>query len=482
MTTAVVVGSGPNGMAAALRLARAGVRVTVVESYDEPGGGLRSVTDATVPGLVHDLGAGFHPLLIDNPFTREVDLIAAGVEWAWPEVQFAHPLDAALDPGHGAAAYRSVEETAAGLGRDGAAWRRIFAPLVEGWDELAVDALQPPLHVPRHPVGLARFGAQAVLPAAVMARAFRTERARALWTGIATHGFRPPTVPMSSAIALMLGTAAHKYGWPVAVGGSQRIVDATTRLLAEAGGRVETGRRVASLDELGSPDLVMLDTGPGEALRILGDRAPALTRRSYGRWPAGPAAFQVSFAVDGGIPWDYEPARRAGTLHLGGSLADTTSAERSVERGRLPRLPYVLLGQQYLADPSRAQGSVVPIDCYAHVPAGWDDGDAALAAVVDRIAAYAPGFRDRVVATAVRGPAQLFAENPNWIGGDIAAGLVTPLRLAWGARPSLSPYDTGVAGVHLCSAVTPPGPGAHGLCGWNAAGVALDRLERAAAS
>ncbi|WP_299050985.1 NAD(P)/FAD-dependent oxidoreductase [uncultured Nocardioides sp.] len=478
MTTAVVVGSGPNGMAAALRLAGAGVSVTVVEAYDELGGGLRSDDGATVPGLVHDLGAGFHPLLIDNPFTAEVDLEAAGVEWAWPEIQFAHPLDTSVDPQGGAAAYLSVDETADGLGRDGATWRRIFAPLVDGWDDLAVDVLKPPLHVPRHPIGLVRFGLQAVMPAALMARQFRTERARALWTGIATHGFRPPTVPMSSAIALMLGTAAHKYGWPVAVGGSARIVDATTSLLMKAGGSVETGRRVTSLDELGSPDLVLLDTGPADALRILGDRAPALTRRAYSRWPTGSGTFQVSFAVDGGIPWSYEPARRAGTLHLGGTVADTTRAEKDAEKGRLPDLPYVLLGQQYLADPSRCVGSTVPIDCYAHVPTGWADGDAALAALTARIEGYAPGFSDRVVATSVRGPAELFAENPNWVGGDIAAGLVTPLRLAYGARPTLSPYDTGVPGVHLCSAVTPPGPGAHGLCGWNAAGAALDGLAR----
>ncbi|MCH1866371.1 NAD(P)/FAD-dependent oxidoreductase [Nocardioides sp. CFH 31398] len=478
MTTAVVVGSGPNGMSAALRLARAGVTVTVVEAYDEPGGGLRSSTDATVPGLVHDLGAGFHPMLIDNPFTQEVDLEAAGVEWAWPEVQFAHPLDTTTDPEGGAAAYRSIDETAAGLGRDGATWRRIFTPLAEGWHELAEDALRPPIHVPRHPIGLVRFGLQALMPASVMARQFRTERARALWTGIATHGFRPPSVPMSSAIALMLGASGHRFGWPVAVGGSARIVDATTSLLEGLGGKVETGRRITSLDELGSPDLVMLDTGPADALRILGDRAPALTRRAYDRWPTGSGAFQVSFAVDGGIPWSYEPARSAGTLHLGGDLADMTRAERTAEQGRLPDLPYVLLGQQYLADPSRCVGSTVPIDCYAHVPTWWSDGDAALAAVTARIERYAPGFSDRVVATSVRGPEQLFAENPNWVGGDIAAGLVTPLRLAYGARPTLSPYDTGVDGVHLCSAVTPPGPGAHGLCGWNAAGAALKELAK----
>lgn len=469
MTDAVVVGSGPNGLAAALTLAAAGIKVTVLEAADTVGGGTRSV-EATLPGLVHDECSGFHPLAIDTPFSRQFDLASAGLEWAWPEIQYAHPLD----QGRGAAAYRTVEETAANLGRDGASWQRMFGSLDERFDAIAEDFLQPILHVPRHPIALARFGAYAGLPATVLARRFRTEEAKALWGGVASHAFRPLGTVASSAIGTALGTAAHHYGWPVAVGGSKAIHEAMTSLLLSMGGMIETGVTVTSWEELGSPDVTMLDTSPSAAASILSGRQPGRIARAYKRYQHGPAAFQVAYAVDGGVPWTYEPARRAGTIHVSGNLAQTVEAERDVWRGRMPDAPFVLLGQQSLADPGRAVGDVHPVDAYAHVPAGWT-GDAT-EAITAQIERFAPGFRDRVVQVETRSAPAIAASNANYVGGDIVTGANTVKQLVLRPHASLDPYATGVDGTYLCSAATPPGAGAHGMCGYLAATSALERL------
>ncbi len=471
MTDAVVVGSGPNGLTAAVILARHGVDVTVLERASTIGGGTRSA-ELTVPGLIHDECAGFHPLAVDNPFTRTVDLSAHGLEWGWPEVQYSSPLD---ESGRGAAAVRSVVETAADLGSDRTRWLRVFQPLDRSFPEVSEDILGPLLHWPHHRLGLARFGLRASLPARALGRYFDTEEAASLWAGVAAHACRPFGSPLSSAIGVALGTAAHTYGWPVALGGSQRIADALASALLDNGGRIETGVSVSSLDELSDRDVVMLDTSPATALEISAAALPWRIARAYRRYRYGPGAFKVDFAVDGGIPWRHEPSRRAGTVHVGGSLEEIADAEAAVQRGEMPDRPYVLVGQQAVADPVRAVGSVVPVYSYAHTPHGFP-GDAT-EAITDQIERFAPGFRDRIVGRHVRSTTAMSIHNLNYVGGDILTGANDPLQLIFRPRLSLRPYDTGIEGVYLCSAATPPGPGAHGMCGFRAAHAALAALD-----
>lgn len=470
MTTAIVVGSGPNGLAAAITLAGAGVEVTVLEAADLPGGGTRS-SELTLPGLIHDECSGFHPLAVDTPFSRDVDLAAHGLRWRWPEVQYAHPLDG----GRGAASVRSVSDTASGLGAGRGPWERVFGPLTEQFDRITADFLRPMLHVPAHPSALARFGLWSSLPASVLASSLATEEARALYGGVAAHAMRPLSSPMSSAIGVALATAAHAYGWPVAEGGSGSISNAMVAALETRGGKVVTGVRVRSLAELGDPDIVMLDVAPAAAVAIVGERMPARVRRPLSRYRRGPGVFKVDFAVDGEVPWAHEESRRAGTVHVGGSFEEIAAAERQVARGTMPERPFVLVGQQYLADPTRARGGQNPLYAYAHVPAGYPgDATGAIEAQIER---FAPGFRDRIVARHVRSVAQMEAHNPNYVGGDVVTGSNSALQLVFRPRVALDPYATGVTGVYLCSAATPPGAGAHGMCGYNAAKSALRRLS-----
>lgn len=470
MTSAIVVGSGPNGLSAALTLARSGIEVTVLEAAAQPGGGARSA-EATLPGLLHDECSGFHPLAVDNAFSRSVDLAAHGLAWEWPEIQYAHPLDHG-----GASAVRDVFATSRTLFDDGSAWARVFGTAAGDFRGLTDDLLRPMLRMPRNPASLARLGASAGLPASVLARSWTTAEARALFAGVAAHAFRPLDSLASSAVGVVLGSAAHACGWPVARGGSQSIVEAMIRALLGLGGRVETGIKVSALSELPPADLVLLDTSPAAAAAIAGERMPGRIARAYRRYTHGPGAFTVSFAVEGGIPWSFEPAFRAGTVHLGGTFEEIAAAERMVHLGRMPERPFVLLGQQYVADPSRSAGGIVPIDAYAHVPAGFD-GDA-LPALVAQIERFAPGFRERILATAVRSTAALEAGNPNLVRGDIVGGANSALQLLFRPRPAGDPYSTGVPGVYLCSSATPPGAGAHGMCGFNAAQSALAGLRR----
>lgn len=470
MTTATVVGSGPNGLAAALTLAGAGVDVRVLEAADELGGGTRSA-ELTLPGLVHDECSGFHPLALATPFARAFDLAGAGLTWRWAPVEFAHPLD----DGRGAALRRSVEVTSAGLGIDAASWQRMFGPITERFDTILEEFVQPLLHVPRHPWHLARFGAYAALPASTLARRWETEEARALFGGGAAHAFRPFGSPFSSAIAVALITSAHAYGWPVAEGGSGAIARAIIALAEQRGVRFETGARVEHLGDLDT-DLVLLDTAPRAAADIIGDRLPTGVARAYRRYRHGPGAFKVDYAVEGGVPWLHEQSRHAGTVHVGGSFNEIAVAEKSVARGRMPQRPFVLVGQQSLADPGRARDGVHPVYTYAHVPAGYD-GDATQA-ITAQLERFAPGFRERILATHVRSTSRIEADNANFVGGDIVTGANDPLQVVLRPRIALDPYATGVPGVYLCSAATPPGAGAHGMCGYNAARSALRLLDR----
>jgi phytoene dehydrogenase-like protein len=470
MTSAIVVGSGPNGLAAALTLASEGVQVTVLEAADTLGGGTRT-SQLTLPGLLHDECSAAHPLAVDTPFSRRFDLAGHGLRWRWPEVQYAHPLDG----GAGAAAYRSVDETALALGTDGRAWRSVFGALAERFDDITTDFLRPMLHVPEHPVKLTRFGLYSALPAAVLARRWSTEPARALFAGVAAHAFRPFGSPMSSAIGVTLGTAAHRYGWPVAEGGSASISRAMISLLEGTGARFETGVRIQSLAELDAADIVMLDLAPAATARIAGDRMPRPIARALTRYRHGPGTFKVDYAVEAGIPWTYQPARQAGTVHVGGDLREVAAGEKLIHAGRMPEKPYVLVCQQYLADPSRSQADVHPLYAYAHVPAGYTgDATAQIEAQIER---FAPGFQQRILARHVRSVAQMQAHNPNYVGGDVVTGSNDPRQLVFRPRVALDPYATGIPGVYICSAATPPGAGAHGMCGYNAALAALRQID-----
>jgi phytoene dehydrogenase-like protein len=469
MTKAIVVGSGPNGLAAAFTLAKAGVEVEVLEAADHPGGGTRS-GELTLPGLIHDECSAFHPLAVDTPFSRSVDLGRFGLTWRWPEVQYAHPLDG----GRGAAVLRSVSETAASLGRDGRRWEQVFGPLAKRFDRITADFLRPVVRVPSHPLAMARFGALSAVPAAVLVKGWSDEAA-ALFGGVAAHALRPLSAPFSSAIGVALGTAAHAYGWPVAEGGSGAISQAMIAALSEYGGKVETGIRVSSLEQLGDADLVLLDVAPSAAVRIVGERMPARVRRPLLRFRHGPGLFKVDYALSGDVPWTHEASRRAGTIHVIGGFTELARAEQDVVSGRMPDRPYLLVGQQYLADRSRTEGSLRPLYAYAHVPSGFR-GDAT-AAIESQIERFAPGFRDLIVARGVRTTAQLEEHNANYIGGDVTTGANTARQLVFRPRATLNPYGLGVPGVYLCSAATPPGAGAHGMCGYNAARAALASLR-----
>ncbi len=466
----MIVGSGPNGLAAALTLAAEGVEVTVLEAADRLGGGTRS-SELTLPGLIHDDCSAAHPLALDTPFSRRFHLEAHGLRWRWPEIEYTHPLDG----GDGAAAYRSVERTAAGLGEDGEAWRKLFAPLTASFSDMTPDFMRPLLRVPEHPLLMARFGLYSGLPAALLRRRFNGERAQALWAGVAAHALRPFSAPSSSAIGVALGTAAHAYGWPFAEGGSSSISAAMISLLEEHGAKFETGVHVRSLAELGGADIVMLDVAPAAAARICGDGMPRRIKRALTRYRHGPGTFKADFAIEGGVPWTHEESRRAGTVHLGGSYREVAGAEAAVARGVLPERPFVLVCQQYLADPGRSAGNVHPLYAYAHVPAGYP-GD--ITDVIEaQIERFAPGFRERILARHTRSVAQTAAYNANYVGGDVVTGSNDMRQLVFRPRAALDPYSAGIDGVYLCSAATPPGAGAHGMCGYNAARSALRRLR-----
>jgi phytoene dehydrogenase-like protein len=374
---------------------------------------------------------------------------------------------------------RSLDDTATGLGHDGAAWRRLFSPITRSLDDLTEDVFKPVLHLPSHPLDLGRFGLRALQPATFLARRWHGDEARALFAGVAAHTIQPLERPTTSAVGVLMIAAGHRAGWPVAEGGSQSITTAMASLLGKLGGKIETGMRVKSLDDLPPSRVVLLDVAPGAAANIVGERMPRRVRRAYRAWRHGPGAFKVDLVVDGGVPWANESCRRAGTVHCGGTLEEIASTERDVHAGRMPARPFVLVGQQYLADPGRSKGDLHPIWAYAHVPHGFT-GDAT-GAIIDEIQRFAPGLRDRIVGTSIRRPAEFERYNPNYVGGDIATGANDPLQLAVRPRLALDPYATGVPGVFLCSAATPPGAGVHGMCGFNAAQSALRALTDRAA-
>lgn len=473
MSDAIIVGSGPNGLACAVALAREGVKVTVLEAADTIGGGTRT-SELTVPGVLHDECSAVHPMAAASPFLNSLGLERHGLEWCLPEVDLAHPLD----DGSAGVLYRSIERTAEQLGRDGGAWRRVFDRPSKGFDALRDDLFRPALHVPRHPLRLARFGIPAAMPATLLARAWKTGQARALFGGAVAHALSPLGGLMSSSVGVALITAGHAHGWPVARGGSRAITDALAKVLAQHGGTIETGRRVGSLADLPRADAVVFDLAPSAVAEIAGERLPRRTARAYRRYRHGPGAFKVDLAVQGGVPWTNEACRRAGTVHAVGSFDEVVAAEREINRGEMPERPFVLVAQQYLADPSRSAGDVHPVWSYAHVPSGYD-GDAT-EALLGQLERFAPGLRERIVGMAVRPTTELPAYNANYIGGDIITGANSARQVLVRPRLALDPYSTGAPGLFICSAATPPGAGVHGMNGYNAAQSALEHLRKAA--
>jgi phytoene dehydrogenase-like protein len=466
---AIVVGSGPNGLAAAVTLARAGLAVHVIEGADTPGGGCRTA-ELTLPGFHHDVCSAVHPLAAASPFFRGVDLAAQGVTLRTPKVAFAHPLDG----GRAAWLAGSVEETAGGLGADGAAYRRLLGPLVRDLPLTLPSILAPIRSIPGHPVAMARFGLEGLLPATVLARGFRTEEARALLAGVAAHPMLPLTSPVTGGFGLTLMMIGHAVGWPVVEGGSGRLVDALVAELTSLGGKVETGRWVSSLGAIPPARAVLLDITPRQFVAIAGGSIPARQRRALARFRYGPGVCKVDWALSGPVPWQAAPCREAGTVHLGGTFAEVARSEADVNAGRHPERPYCLVAQPGVVDPARAPAGRHTLWGYCHVPSGSAvDMSGRIEAQIER---FAPGFRDLILARSVRTAVDMERYNPNYVGGDINGGAGTLRRTLLGPTPRWNPYRTPLPGVYLCSSSTPPGGGVHGMCGAGAARTALADL------
>jgi phytoene dehydrogenase-like protein len=469
---AVIVGAGPNGLAAAIRIARAGYEVLVLESEPTVGGGSRSA-ELTLPGYVHDVCAAVMPLGAGSPFLRSLPLEHHGLTWVQPPVPAAHPLD----DGTAVLLHRSVDATATGLGADAKAYRRLVGPLAERWGDLADASLGPLTEGVRHPLVMARFGLPGMLGARRLANSvFRGERAKALFAGMAGHSVLPLDRPFTAAFGLVLSVTGHAVGWPIPRGGAGRFVDAMASYLTSIGGRIETNRRVGSLTDLPRARVSLFDLDPGQVAAIAGDRLPEGYRRRLRRFRHGPAAFKLDLAIDGPIPWTAPELLQAGTVHLGGTMQEIAAGEDTVARGGHPQRPYVLLAQQSLFDETRAPNGTHTVWAYCHVPSGSSiDMTDRIEAQVER---FAPGFRDRILARHVTTPADFGRYNGNYVRGDISGGAHDGLQLF--ARPVLRavPYTTPAPDLFICSASTPPGGGVHGMSGYHAAGAALKRLER----
>ena len=478
MRRAAIVGSGPNGLSAAIRLARAGVAVTVYEGRATVGGAA-STAEVTLPGFHHDLGSSVYPTGVASPFFRGLPLNEFGLRWIDPDAPLAHPLDG----GTAVMLEHSLARTAEGLGADGRAYLRLMQTLVEHWEALAEEVLGPVIHLPRHPLLMARFGMFAALPATVLARTvFRGERAQALFGGNAAHSVLPIESPFSAAVALVLAAAAHSSGWPIAAGGAQAISNALARYFMSLGGEIVTGRWIDSLAEL-QEETILCDVSPQQMVRLAGNALPAGYVKKLDGFRYGPGAFKIDWALSQAIPWTAKDCRRAATVHLGGTLEETAASERApwkdhavfVDPGHRP---FVLLTQPSLFDPSRAPVGKHTAWGYCHVPNGFA-GKVPEAVTVEQIEAqverFAPGFRDCILARKVWSTATFEAWNPNLIGGDLSGGAMTIGQLVF--RPNVSQYRTPKKGLYLCSASTPPGGGVHGMCGYHAASAALEDFK-----
>ena len=466
MYDAVIVGSGPNGLAAAVELARNGRSVAVLEAEDTVGGGTRSA-ELTLPGFVHDVGSAIHPLGYASPYFSTLPLGEHGLEWVHPAAPLAHPFD----DGTAAVLERSVEKTGETLGPDAAAYRKFMEPIARDFDRI-IDSLLGPPRLPRHPFALARFGLRALRSARGLAEdLFEGEKARGFFAGNAAHSFLPMEQAPSAAFGLVLSTVGHAAGWPFPKGGSQKIADALVSYLRSLGGEVYVGIRVRAVEEVPRTRAVLFDLTPRQLLEISGHRFTGRYRRALGRFRYGPGVFKVDFALDGPIPWKAKACGRAGTVHLGGTLGEISAGEAAVSRGEHPERPFVLLAQQSLFDETRTPEGKHTVWAYCHVPNGSTvDMTERIEKQVER---YAPGFRDRILAKSTMGPAELQRINANHVGGDINGGLQDLWQLFTRPVVRLTPYSTPAGGIYLCSSSTPPGGGVHGMCGFFAARAAL---------
>ena len=472
MSRACVIGSGPNGLAAAIVLAQAGLRVDVFEAEAEPGGAARSLP-LTLPGFSHDFGSAVYPFAVGSPFFSSLPLAHHGLEWIYGQAPLAHPLD----DGTAIVLERDLNETARALGADGAEWRRLLQPAIDHWKDFAEDSLGPVLRIPRHPFRMARFGLTALQSAEKFAAShFSSTRTRAVFAGLVGHSFLSFDQPLTAAVGLMFAVTIHSVGWPIPRGGSQALTQALISYLRTLGGALHTSRRIdaAALRELESEsEFTLFDTSPTQMLAIAGDRIAPGYRRAYERFKRGPGAFKVDYALSEPVPWSAPECRRAITVHLGGTFEEIAAAEYAVAHGREAERPFILAAQPTLFDPSRAPQSKHILWAYCHVPNGSAvDMTERIEAQIER---FAPGFRDCVLARRVSSPAALEAMDANLAGGDIMNGAMNLRQLFF--RPTLGGYSTGTPDLYLCSASTPPGGGVHGMCGFHAAQLALRRLK-----
>ena len=468
---AIVIGSGPNGLAAAIELARSGYSVRVIEGAPEIGGGTRSA-ELTLPGFLHDVCSAVHPMGILSPFYTTLPLAEHGLVWLRPGASIAHPMD----EGPAILLSKSLARTVEGLGRDGRAYRRLVGPFVEHAALLLADVMAP-LRVPKHPVQMARFGLRAAFSANRLARIlFREERARALLAGCAGHSVLPLSQPLTAALGVLFAVTGHAEDWPVAQGGSRSIARALASYLRSLGGAIETGRRIEQLRELPAARVVLFDTSPEQLSKIAGDDLPAGYRRRLGRYRYGPGVFKLDWALDGPIPWKDPACLEASTVHVGGTLEEICASERDMYQGRHSDRPYLILCQQSQFDPSRAPAGKHTGYAYCHVPHGSTlDRTAAVEAQIER---FAPGFRDRILARHTMNAADFERHNPNYKGGAITGGVADALQLFNRPVTRLDPYSTPNPRLFICSAATPPGGGVHGQCGYWAARSAIKRLSR----
>ncbi len=466
---AIVVGAGPNGLAAAITMARAGRSVLVYEARETIGGGSRSM-ELTLPGFVHDVCSAIHPYALASPFFRTLPLEKHGLEWIHPSAPLAHPLD----DGTASLLERSIEATGATLGYDAGAYRRLMAPLVANWDNIARAVLGPlrPQPLLRHPFALAPFGLKAIRSARGLAESlFQQEHARAIFAGMSAHSMLPLERGPSAAAGLILGVFAHIVGWPMPRGGAQQIMNALSSYLRSLGGEIIPGVEVKSLDVLPSAPIILCDVTPRQLLRMAGSRLPPGYRHKMQHYRYGPGVFKLDLALDGPVPWRAATCSRAGTVHVGGTLAEIAAAEAQVWRGTHPERPFVLLAQQSLFDATRAPEGKHTVWAYCHVPAG--SSFAMTGRIEAQIERFAPGFRERILARHTLSALQLEQYNANYIGGDINGGVQDLRQLFTRPTIAIDPYTTPCKGLYLCSSSTPPGGGVHGLCGYFAARSAL---------
>jgi phytoene dehydrogenase-like protein len=466
---AIVVGSGPNGLVAALLLARAGLEVEVVEAADEPGGGCRTAA-LTLPGFRHDVCSAVHPLLLASPAFRDVDLPGHGVRLLAPPVAFAHPLGGTRAVSVGPA----VADVARALGADGRAYAQLFRPLVRNLDKILPAFLGSMRALPSHPLAAGGFALRGLPSAQHLARRFRTEEGRALVAGAAAHSMLPLTAPLSGVFPRLFTALAHRYGWPVVEGGSAAIVDALVAELTAAGGRIETGHLVKRLDELPPARAVVLDVTPRQLLQMAGDSLPSAYGRALARYHYGPGVCKVDWALRGPVPWTAEDCRQTATVHVGGTFEEIARSEAEVNAGHHPERPYCLVTQPCIVDPNRAPEGQHTLWAYCHVPNGSPvDMTQRMEAQIER---FAPGFRDLILARSTFTAVATEEHNPSYVGGDINAGAATLRQMMFRPTARWNPYRTAMKGVYLCSAATPPGGGVHGMCGLGAARAVLDDL------